>query len=105
TQECIRGVHNLISEFRQHLPEGIDLALAMDCGPDLQGISLSLGYYLIDLPPMKNFTEERIARDLAACESKARSVKGVEEVLILSEHPWEPPPDRTCMIVRSTASI
>jgi multidrug efflux pump subunit AcrB len=105
TAKCSSDVHNLISEFRQHLPEGIELTLAMDFGPNLQGISPSPGYFLIDLPRMKDCTEERIVQDRIAYESNARSVKGVEDVLILSQHPWGPPRDRPCMIVRCTASI
>jgi RNA polymerase sigma factor (sigma-70 family) len=100
-QEATAALHKKLAQLRARLPEGLALEvlfeLAAQSGEDK---SRSPEYFLIDVTPPDSASMERTFGIMENCRTALQEVDGVQEVLALSEQPFELFQHRGCMLVR-----
>jgi multidrug efflux pump subunit AcrB len=97
-REVSAAVRGLVSRLRSRLPEGMSLEVACDFTP-----SPAAGEYLLLDPDMPaGISTERALSILRHGESLLDKIKGVQDVLILSDNPFDQRRDRACLVVRLT---
>jgi len=96
------AVQGKLSQLRQRLPEGLRLDSPFDFTGHLEAQSKppTSQYLLLDPDPLVGTSGERLRKMLEGCEERLRRLKGVEDVLVLSESPFDLPRKRSCLLVR-----
>jgi multidrug efflux pump subunit AcrB len=89
-REVLAAVQEKLTSLRQHLPDGIDLALAFDFTANLEAPDRAEtpGYFRLDLSLPDNSSRERTRTVAARCVEILRSGKGVREILTVTGPPY-----------------
>jgi multidrug efflux pump subunit AcrB len=95
------AVRDRLSALRRRLPRGMTLDVAFDFAPNLEGQERAAppGYLLLDLDLPPGASPERLAKVLDQCAARLREVKGVGDVLALSENPFDRHRDQPCILI------
>jgi RNA polymerase sigma factor (sigma-70 family) len=103
-KELSRTVAARTAELGPLLPKGARLDVAFDFTANL-GVpdgSRAAEYLLLDVPMPDNASVERKHETLLRCDKLLRKVAGVEDVLVLTENPFEIIRNQPCILVRLT---
>jgi multidrug efflux pump subunit AcrB len=101
-RELSAAIRDLLARLGPGLPPGVHLDVAMDFTPNLETPDLATApkYMLIDMFEPPNVLPERTLEDLKHCEIILREVTGVQAVLALTQHLFDFPRERPCVLVR-----
>ncbi|HKB37384.1 MAG TPA: efflux RND transporter permease subunit, partial [Gemmataceae bacterium] len=102
SRELSNDLRKKVSQLRARLPKGVDLDVLFDFTPNWEapGKPATPEYLLLDPELPATASVERLAEVLARCDRLLRDVKGVQDVLALSESPFDFPAKRACLLVR-----
>jgi multidrug efflux pump subunit AcrB len=89
-----------VAELRAHCPPGLQVDVAFDFAPNLEGRSSAPEYLLLDPAFAPGASPEQTRKAVRRCEEMVREVGGVQDVLALSGNPFDHRPDRPCLLVR-----
>jgi multidrug efflux pump subunit AcrB len=96
------AVQERLSDLRSNLPRGLDLGVAFDFTPNLEAPDQpnTPEYLLLDLDLPYGTSFERTLDALQRCATLLRERHGVQDVLTLTDHPFDPFGDGPCVLVR-----
>jgi multidrug efflux pump subunit AcrB len=96
------AVQARLAKLRRSFPKGIDADAGFDFTPNLEapGRTTTPEYLLLDLILPSGASVERTLKVFAHCQALLHDVAGVQDVLELSENPFDPFPARPCFLVR-----
>jgi multidrug efflux pump subunit AcrB len=96
------AVSDLLSRLLPKLPGGVRVEMAFDFTPNLEAPDRpeTPEYLLIDPTLPAGASPQRALRMLTRCEALLRKVEGVQNVLTLSDHPFDGARNRACLLVR-----
>jgi multidrug efflux pump subunit AcrB len=101
-REASDAIKKKLSELRERLPKGLALDVAFDFTKDLETPKQpdSSRYVLIDLALPAATSSDRVSRFLRRCDSLLHQIEGVQNVLALSENPFDRFRNGPCVLVR-----
>jgi multidrug efflux pump subunit AcrB len=88
---------------RGRLPAGIEIDTAFDFAANLAAAArweTTPGYLLLDVDLPPGASPERRLKLLEHCAAIVRQVRGVQDVLAMTEHPFDRQRERSCALVR-----
>jgi multidrug efflux pump subunit AcrB len=101
-EELSAGLHDLVARQEATLAPDIDIKLAIDFTPVLDTASTSSSRFLmLDLVVLENVLPEAVIEQLESAETALRGIPGIEEVVVLSERPFDVIHDRPCILIRA----
>jgi multidrug efflux pump subunit AcrB len=100
-RELSKAIKDEVARLGAELPQGVRVDIAFDFTPNLVAPDQSKTpeYLLLDLYLPDGASRERTISQLEACEATLRK-GGVQDVLALTEHPFNLPRQRPCLLVR-----
>jgi multidrug efflux pump subunit AcrB len=98
--EVAASVRARLDLLREHLPEGLELAITCDCSDEL-GRSATSRFLAIDVDLPVLASRERTAKVLLQCDRLLRETAGVKHVLALSAPPLDA--NQGCIVVELDA--
>jgi multidrug efflux pump subunit AcrB len=100
-QEVSAAVQSKLAALAPHHLEGMRVSLDFDFAPNWEAPDRpKTEYLLLDHDVPRGASAERHRRMLNDTADMVRDVAGVQEVLALSEHPFDLTPLRSCILVR-----
>jgi multidrug efflux pump subunit AcrB len=101
-RELSAALREDLALLRERLPPGIDFDTAYDFTENLAaaGWQTTPGYLLLDVDLPAAASPERRLKVAERCAAIVREVQGVQGVLVMTEHPFDRPRDRACVLVR-----
>jgi multidrug efflux pump subunit AcrB len=100
-RELSAAIRKLLAGLsRPELPPGIRVDVAIDFAANLEDSASGPEYLLVDLYLPDTMLPERLKVDVNHAEANVRGTAGVERVLSFSEHPFESPRPRPCILAR-----
>jgi multidrug efflux pump subunit AcrB len=96
------AVHKRLAQLRASFPAGVDLAVAFDFTPNLEapGRPTTPEYFLLDVALPSSASMQRILKMMERSEAILHKLDGVEDVLALTENPFDGARNRPCILVR-----
>jgi multidrug efflux pump subunit AcrB len=91
------AVEDKLAELRQRSPEGVDTFTALDLSRN--ATARAQGCLLLDVNPPDGASMEATAAVLGRCEQFLTQLPDVQNVLALSEQPFDRNRDQPCMVV------
>jgi multidrug efflux pump subunit AcrB len=89
------ALRDALAKLRERLPKGLNLALAFD-------FTSESDYLLFDVDLPASASTERVAEVLRRCQALLRSVSGVQDVLAMSENPFDLFGGGPCLLIGLT---
>ncbi len=96
--EVSAAVHARVSELRLRFPKGVDAFTEFDFSQE--PTAQASGYLLLDVDPPAGTSVDMIARLFGRCHQVLRRLPGVQNVLALSEQPFDRDHDQRSLVVR-----
>jgi multidrug efflux pump subunit AcrB len=96
------ALRETLARLRERLPVGIDLDTGYDFTANLAAgkWQATPGYLLLDVDLPPDASPERRLKAAERCAAVVREVAGVQGALVMTEHPFDRPRDRACVLVR-----
>jgi multidrug efflux pump subunit AcrB len=86
-----------LEDLRRQLPDGVELFAGFDVSQE--AIADGLDYLLLDVDPAVEGSLEQIRRILVRCDGLLRQLAGAQNVLALSQQPFDRDRDQPCVVV------
>jgi multidrug efflux pump subunit AcrB len=102
--EVSKDINARAAALRKALPKGLKLDVAFDFTPNVEGKASAPEYLLVDVQPADGASQERVHTILERYEKRLRDIVGVQDVLALTENPFELFTHGPCLLVRLTPS-
>jgi multidrug efflux pump subunit AcrB len=101
-REVSAGIRDMLSRLDRRHPPGVAAAIAFDFSRDIEapGTPTAAEYLLFDFDLPTGASPERIRAAQSRSENLLRRVEGVEDVLTLTEDPFNPTREQACVLVR-----
>jgi multidrug efflux pump subunit AcrB len=101
-RELSASLQDELNQLRARLPAGVEFDTAYDFTANLEAASWQAtpGYLLLDVDLPAGASPERRLSAAERCATIARQVQGVQGSLVMTEHPFDRHPERTCVLVR-----
>jgi multidrug efflux pump subunit AcrB len=101
-QKVNDALNQTLHALAKQLPEGLRLQLDFDFTPSLErpGHRAVAEYVLLDLDMPAGAAQERTIDILHVCQAALDKMDGVDEVLTLTDNPFDGMPHRPCILVR-----
>jgi multidrug efflux pump subunit AcrB len=96
-REASAGVQARLSELRRRFPEGLDAFTGFDFSREPR--AEAPGYLVLDVDPPVGASVEMIGSLLSRGDQLLRRLPGVQNVLALSEQPFDRDHDQPCLVV------
>jgi multidrug efflux pump subunit AcrB len=105
-EKLSRAVADKIAMLSKRLPKGLKLEVAFDFTANLEATSgpKNAEYLLLDLELPVTAAADRVHEALALCDKSLRDVGGVQDVLVLTENPFDTLRKLPCVLVRLAPS-
>jgi multidrug efflux pump subunit AcrB len=100
--EVSRAVGDKLAQLRSKQPEGVQVEAAFDFTPNLDAPRqrTTPEYLLLDLTLPAAASAERTRAVLDRCEAVLREINGVQDVLALTDNPFDQARNQGCILVR-----
>jgi multidrug efflux pump subunit AcrB len=101
-RELSTAVRERLARLRSRVPAGVDVAVAVDFTPNLEAPDrpTTPEYLLLDLALPTGASLQRTLKVLEQCTAILLRLEGVQDVLALSENPFDGVRNRACLLVR-----
>jgi multidrug efflux pump subunit AcrB len=95
------AVRETLALLREHLPEGLELAVPFDFTPNWEAVGRSSNpeYLLLDVELPASASAQRTQQVLKQCATVAERTAGVRHVLTLTENPFDHAAHQPCILV------
>jgi multidrug efflux pump subunit AcrB len=104
-KEVSRAVADKLAALRDRAPKGLDYQIVFDFTANLETPNkpTTPEYLLLDVHvPANDASSELTRQTLTRCEKGLREVQGVQDVLALTENPFDPLRNQPCLLARLT---
>lgn len=104
-RELSAAIRDLTARMKGTLAPDVDIKVAMDFADLIESPSApsTPRFFMLDLMVPETLLPERVVEELNGAEAAIRGVAGVEEVIVLSERPFDAVHDRPCILIRAGA--
>jgi multidrug efflux pump subunit AcrB len=101
-RELSRALGDKLAQLRLNQPEGVQVDVAFDFTPNLEAPEqrATPDYLLLDVTLPAGASVERTSAVLERCAALLRGMQGVQDVLALTDHPFDRASNQACLLVR-----